>query len=314
MHTILLAMLTSGRKIDAYWPVEADEHTRSIGNNVTKRLKSQYKAQLAPDFLRPTLPQDIELITEQMVIDISPIHLLAANWSSSDIAGVAADRARAAANSDETRGRLSSVERIRKWVVKHNTTCHFVFESEDFRLQHPDEWKRVTDSFGPPVGMDAALVSYSHRWRLYWTSFFRNDMIPQIRNNLHLNQVLDNDHVARTAIYSDTPPYIPANTEGIMMTRYVTVKRARNTQSIRDGTGLVRKRTATTELEAYERPRIQELERILGFKPGDTDAPELQALPEATRERIRGGALGSGSDARLLTNILEALPRLPGQR
>ena len=100
----------------------------------------------------------------------------------------------------------------------------------------------------------------------------------------------------------------------IMMTRYVTVKRARNTQSIRDGTGLVRKRTATTELEAYERPRIQELERILGFKPGDTDAPELQALPEATRERIRGGALGSGSDARLLTNILEALPRLPGQR
>jgi hypothetical protein len=114
--------------------------------------------------------------------------------------------------------------------------------------------------------MDAALVSYLHRWRLYWTSVFRNDMIPQIRDNLHLNQVLDEDHVARTAIYSDTPPYIPANTEGIMMTRYVTVKRARNTQSIRDGTGLVRKRAAITELEAYERPRIQELERILGFK------------------------------------------------
>jgi hypothetical protein len=144
---------------------------------------------------------------------------------------------------------------------------------------------------------------------------FRNDMIPQIRDNLHLNQVLDENHVARTATYSDTPPYMPANTEGIMMTRYVTVKRARNTQSIRDGTGLVRKRAATTELEAYERPRIQELERIMGFKPGDTDAPELQALPEATREGIRGGrALGSGSDARLLTNILDALPRLPGQR
>jgi len=115
--------------------------------------------------------------------------------------------------------------------------------------------------------MDAALVSYAHRWRLYWTSFFRNDMIPQIRDNLHLNlQVLDEDHVACTAIYSDTPPYITANTEGIMITRYVTVKRARDTQSIGDGTGLVRKRAATTELEAYERPRIQELERILGFQ------------------------------------------------
>ena len=106
--------------------MEADEHTRSIGNNVTKRLKSQYKTQLAPDFLRPALPQDIELITEQMVIDISPIHLLAANWSSSDIAGVAADRARAAANSDETRERIAYVEIIRKWVIKHNTACHFV--------------------------------------------------------------------------------------------------------------------------------------------------------------------------------------------
>ena len=68
--------------------------------------------------------------------------------------------------------------------------------------------------------MDAALVSYSHRWRLYWTSFFGNDMIPQIRDNLHLNQVLDKDHVARTAIYSDTSRYMPANTEGIMMTKY----------------------------------------------------------------------------------------------
>ena len=43
-----------------------------------------------------------------------------------------------------------------------------------------------------------------------------------------------------------------------MMTRYVTVKRARNTQSIRDGTGLVRKRAATTELEAYENPGARE--------------------------------------------------------
>ena len=90
-------------------------------------------------------------------------------------------------------------------------------------------------------------------------------MILQIRDNLHLNQVLDEDHVARTAIYSDAPPYIPTNTEGIMMSRYVTAKQARNTQSIWDGTGLVRKRAATTELEAYERPRIHELERILAI-------------------------------------------------
>jgi len=44
-------------------------------------------------------------------------------------------------------------------------------------------------------------------------------MIPQIRDNLHLNQVLDKDHIARTAIYSDNPPYMPANTEGIMPRR-----------------------------------------------------------------------------------------------
>jgi hypothetical protein len=105
-RTITIAMLATGRKIDAYWPVEADEHARSIGNNITKSLETQYKAQLAPDFLRPTLPQDIKLITGQMVIDISPIHLSSANWHSSDIAGAAADRTRTAANSDETRGRI----------------------------------------------------------------------------------------------------------------------------------------------------------------------------------------------------------------
>jgi hypothetical protein len=48
MHTILLAMLTSGRKIDAYWPVEADEHTRSIEDNITKRLKTQYSTIRSP--------------------------------------------------------------------------------------------------------------------------------------------------------------------------------------------------------------------------------------------------------------------------
>ena len=68
------------------------------------------------------------------------------------------------------------------------------------------------------------------------------------------------------------------------------------------------KRAANTELEAYERPRIQEPEMILGLQPGDTDAPELHTLPEATRESIRGGALGSGSDARMLVKILDALP------
>jgi len=85
--------------------------------------------------------------------------------------------------------------------------------------------------------MDAALVSYSHRCRLYWTTFFRNDMIPRVRDNLHLNQVLDEDNVARTAIYYDAPPYIPTNTEGIMLSRYVTVS-GRETHSL-SGTALV---------------------------------------------------------------------------
>jgi len=44
-------------------------------------------------------------------------------------------------------GRLFAiVEIMRKWVTEHNTACHFVCESEHCRLQHPYEWKRVTDS------------------------------------------------------------------------------------------------------------------------------------------------------------------------
>jgi len=88
-----------------------------------------------------------------------------------------------------------------------------------FRLQHPDEWKRVTYSIGQPVGMDAALVSYLHHWRLPWSSFFLANMIPQIQDNLHLNQVLDKHRVARTPIYSDAPPCTLTHVAGTMMSR-----------------------------------------------------------------------------------------------
>jgi hypothetical protein len=79
-------------------------------------------------------------------------------------------------------------------------------------------------------------------------------MNPQIQDNLHLNQVL--------AFYDDAPPYIPTkfNTGGRnLMSRYVymTVKRARNTQSIRDRIGLVRKRAAVADMEAYEKHRLR---------------------------------------------------------
>ena len=115
--------------------------------------------------------------------------------------------------------------------------------------------------------------------------------------------------MARTSIYSDAPPYTPSNTAGILMSRYITVKRARNTQSIRDGIGLVRKRDAITEVEAYERPRTREIERIMGFQTGDADAPELHALPEATRQTVRQGVLRNGTDVRLLTRILYHSPK-----
>ena len=91
------------------------------------------------------------------------------------------------------------------------------------------------------------------------------------------------------------------------MTRYVTVVRAYDTHSIRDGPGLVLDRRSGIPT----RPFPEEVEQILGYEAGDTLPPTFHALPKWVSDRVRLAALGNVIDVRALTHILSRLPAEP---
>ena len=90
------------------------------------------------------------------------------------------------------------------------------------------------------------------------------------------------------------------------MRRYHTVDRRHHRQSIRDGSGLV---AIVNSPGIFERPRLEEIERILGFQAGDTNAPGLQ--PEWSRTTLRWNVLGDCVDVRAIAHILNVLPWSP---
>ena len=168
----------------------------------------------------------------------------------------------------------------------------------------------VTESLGQPVIFDAALVSYAHRLRAFWSSFLMQHMIPRgvLRGDLRLADVLHADHIPREALYSDAPPFACFNVRGQRMEKYVTAVRFWDTHSIRDGSGLVEMRESRG---VFVRMRVEELEVVLGFAEGDTAAPEIMALPRFASECIRWGVLGNCIDANALTFVFSHLPDLP---
>ena len=154
---------------------------------------------------------------------------------------------------------------------------------------------------------DAALVSYAHRLRAYWSSFFTVDDVPELDMGITLADVLHPNHMPRRAMYTDSHPWARCNTRGFPMTRYVTVVRAYDTHSIRDGPGLVLDRRTGIPT----RPFVEEVEQILGYEVGDTFPPELRQLPKWQSDRIRLAVLGNVIDVRALTHIFSLLPAQP---
>ena len=191
ISTALLAFLASGRSIDAYWKVELDEVARLVGQNIINRLSRQHAQQLAGECFHPSgspsLPNDISEITEEMIRGISPVDILIGTWPCTDMSG--ANRGGARGLSGNRSGLFYYMELILTWVLKYNPTCQYICENDDFSHRFPLDWATVTASLGTPVGMDAALVSYSHRWRLFWSSFFFASMLPRLNKSLHLNHV-----------------------------------------------------------------------------------------------------------------------------
>jgi len=233
------------------------------------------------------------------------IDLVVAAWPCTDLSGANGDLALGLEG--ERSALFFHVERILSLILTHNPHCHFLCENVVFSNKFPDAWALINDSLGTPVIFDAALVSFAHRLRAFWSSFFMRSMIPEPRDDMRLQDVLDEDHVPRVALYSDKAPHAKFNVVGRRMTKYVTAVRRWETHNIRDGSGLVRVRGTSR----FVRPRVEELERILGFQRGDTLTPGLRMLPKFASDLIRWGVLGNCIDANALTHVFSFLPSLP---
>jgi hypothetical protein len=153
------------------------------------------------------------------------------------------------------------------------------------------------------VVWDVALVSLHHRIIAVRSSFHSMADIPDCDMNMHLALALDQDHTPRRAVFTDRPPFTIINVVMQPMRRFHEVNNSRHS---RDESGLV---AMMDHPGRYERPRVEEMERILGFQTGDTNAPGLH--PEWSRTTLRWNALGDCDDVRAIAHILDALPWSP---
>jgi len=228
-----------------------------------------------------------------MIIALGRIDLLAATWP-----GANAPRG--------NRGAAYHEERILQWVLRHNPHCHYIFANTDDCGERPDTWGIANQSLGLPVVWDVALITLHHRMLAIRSSFFTTADVPDCDMNMHLALALDQDHAPRRALFADNPPSTVINVTMQPMRRYHTVDRRHHRQSIRDGSGLV---AIVNSPGIFERPRLEEIERILGFQAGDTNAPGLQ--PEWSRTTLRWNVLGDCVDVRAMAHILNVLPWSP---
>ena len=288
MPTMLVSILNSGRRCERYIQAEGDRRTRLISEHIIDRLGRECGSQIDTDATtrHAGFPSNVVNISEETIIALGRIDLFIASWPNSELPRVNRMATQV------TEGLCFHMEYILTWVLRHNPHCHYMFANLEFRDSFPQAWRITNRSLGNPVVWDVALISLAPGMIAVWSSFFTPTNVPVCDMNIQLADALDRDHVPRSALYTDAAPYAEINVIPHPMRRYVAVDNTRILQSIRDGSGLVERRSSPGQ---FERPRVEEMERILGFQTGDTDAPEL---PEGLRTSSRQIALGSCFDVR----------------
>ena len=165
-------------------------------------------------------------------------------------------------------------------AVQHFAENTFALESD-----WPGSFRAVCGAFGTPLKFDAALVSPSHRLRLYWISWLKDKKDrPQAKDDADWESALDSDHVPPFARSSDKSPFAAFNRTGFKARKAPTVLSRPNCKSIRDG----RAKVFNIIEGQLELPRVHELEKMLGLLPGATDHPDVS---EAERRAAIGNVV-----------------------
>ena len=235
-----------------------------------------------------TLPQDIDKITEQHIIDLGPLHLLAGGPPCKDLS-----KARMLPDRQGRKGKpgpgfrgptgrlfLKFIEVV-KWFRKHNPDGKFLVENVVF--DHiPQDWDRACKELGEPLHIDALEFSYTRRNRAYWTNTTLTETwnTPLLGEDWHPGHCLD-------------AGWTPVE-EGTTITASWMGNPDNPTQ---DTTRpyYVRNRTGTRRCL-----RPHEAEKLMGMTEGGTAAPGVTAM-----DRLHG--IGNGMDINCLCQVLQCL-------
>ena len=145
VSTVLMALLASGHCVDAYWLSEIDQDARTIGDHIIDRLNKHHHAnQLHPNFDKSSgvLPNDITLITEEMIIALGRINLFSSAWPCTDLSSASREDAQGL---DGDRSALFS--KLKKFLHGFGNTTHIATSSRPGRVSHDSPFfPRVTIS------------------------------------------------------------------------------------------------------------------------------------------------------------------------
>ena len=121
---------------------------------------------------------DVNEVTEQMIVDMGEIILLAGGPPCGDFSRKRnfALRDGSMPTTDQRSGfagrtgiLFKKMLTIWKWVKKHNPQCDYFVENVEFK--DLDDWHAVEKILGSPLIVNSANLSYTTRRRAYWTSF-----------------------------------------------------------------------------------------------------------------------------------------------
>ena len=185
-----------------------------------------------------------------------------------------------------TTGKMfTKVIEIIEWVMKHHPSASYIVENVVFNDM--DDWATVCDKLGTPKLIDGEDVSFTHRYRAFWTNLrIPVDYLSHCKA-LEANDCLDEGRQAQRYESYGKPHVRPLG--------------GSYTAGSDENPASTSKRRLLVDDSAYDTPqevRAHEAEQLMGLEKDCTKAPDV-----TTRDRLN--AIGKGWDINMVNAVLK---------
>jgi site-specific DNA-cytosine methylase len=316
--TGLAAVLEVGLRVKKYIHVDNGYTANRAVRHHIQQLLLRYPTQLPASSVHGCcgqLPQDVTLISDEDLRRLGHIDLLIAGWPCQGHS-----RAGAGQGLNDPRSSLfADLMRLTQWWFTHQSTPPgYIFENVpslgDTRQKVVNDGKYISQLLGTPTFVDAAaLGSYAHRPRWFWTNLVPSHVlsgalarIPRPVNR-KVDDILDDHRVSLAVFKDDTIPLALINKVGIprgALPTFVTYPqsfafRSRGPSMVWD-----------SRSQTHDEPTADERERAMGFPTGTTAAHGLQ---EGQRRFLLGQAMDLNTMVWIIGICLAAQQCMDGQ-